>query len=149
MKGIEHPGIYVSDLEKSIEFYQKLGFQTLRKTTRPHAMMYLGNDILEIMPRLEEVEKEGFSPPFPYHIAFYTDDIEEDLANLHEQGIETGEVFWVTGSALENTREGIVEYADPSPVDPKLFGCMMPSNKWKVVRFKDPDGINLEIWQRL
>ena len=75
MKGIEHTCISVNDLERSIEFYKKIGFKILRKTTRPHAMMYLGNDILEIIPRLEEDRRNGFSPPFPFHIAFYTDNL--------------------------------------------------------------------------
>ncbi|HHL41663.1 MAG TPA: VOC family protein, partial [Candidatus Bathyarchaeota archaeon] len=49
MIGLEHPGILVSDLERSIKFYEKIGFKILRKTNRPHAMMYLGDAILEIM----------------------------------------------------------------------------------------------------
>jgi len=41
------------------------------------------------------------------------------------------------------------EYAEQAPEDPKLVGCMTPSEKWKGVRLNDPDGIVLEIWQRL
>ena len=149
MLGLEHPGIYVSDLEQSIEFYKKLGFKILRKTNRPHVMMHLGTDIIEIIPDLDKIQKDGFSPPIPFHLGFYTDDIEEVVANLRKQGIEVGEIVSYSDSALENALAGIVEYADPVPEDPKLFGCMKPSDKWRRVAFKDPDGINIEIWQRL
>jgi catechol 2,3-dioxygenase-like lactoylglutathione lyase family enzyme len=149
MLGLEHPGIYVSNLEKSIEFYQKLGFKILRKTTRPHAMMYLGTDIIEIIPDLDKMKKDGFSPPIPFHLGFYTDDIEEVVASLREQGIEVGEIASYSDSALKAALDDIVEYADPVPDDSKLFGCMKPSDKWKRVAFKDPDGVSIEIWQRL
>jgi catechol 2,3-dioxygenase-like lactoylglutathione lyase family enzyme len=96
MLGIEHPAIYVSDLEKSIRFYKKLGFKMLRKAEGIRALMYLGTDIIEIIPSLNKMREDGFTPPYPYHIGFYTDDIERDLAELHMQGIETGEVVqWI------------------------------------------------------
>ena len=148
MIGIEHPAIYVTDLEISIDFYQKLGFKILRKTNRPHAMMYLGNDIIEIMPRLDELKNQGFSPPFPYHLALHTDNIEEDVARLQEEGIETGEIVTFSDTRLENLLAGVVEYAEPNPDNPKLFGCMKPSENWRRVAIKDPDGIDIEIWQR-
>ena len=152
MRGVEHVCISVSDLERSIEFYTKLGFKILRRTTRPHAIMYLGRDILEIMPRLEEDKRNGFSPPFPYHLAFYTDDLEEDVSRLNDYGIETSPVFTMSRSEMESSNLRITEYADPEPSDPKLLGCMIPSEDeekpWRAVRFKDPDGITLEIWQR-
>jgi len=152
MKGIEHIAIYVSDLERSIDFYTKFGLKILRKTAMPHAMMYLGNDILEIIPRLAEEKKEGFSPPFPYHIAFYTDDIEEDIKRLRELGIEIGPVTTTSRSQLAGSHARILKHAEPEPDDPKLLGCMIPSENenrpWRRVRFKDPDGIILEIWQR-
>jgi len=149
MLGIEHPAIYVSNLEQSIEFYMKLGFNILRKTKRPHAMMYLGNDIIEIIPGLDKMKEDGFSPPYPFHLGFYTDDIEKDVAELRRKGIEVGDITSFSGSSLDSALAGIVEYADPYPEDSKLFGCMKPSDKWRRVGFKDPDGINIEIWQRL
>lgn len=152
MKGIEHTCIFVSDLERSIEFYKKLGFKILRKTSWPHAMMYMGNDILEIIPQLEQYKKEGFSPPYPYHLAFYTDDIEEDVRKLNEQGIETSPISTMSRSQFDSSEVQMVEQAEPEPSDPKLYGCMIPSEDegqpWKSVKFNDPDGIPLEIRQR-
>jgi catechol 2,3-dioxygenase-like lactoylglutathione lyase family enzyme len=152
MLGIEHPAIYVSDLEKSIDFYKKLGFKILRKTARPHAMMYLGTDILEIIPSLEQNKRDGFRPPYPYHIGLYTDDIDEDIRRLNAQGIKTGPVRITTRKQLQSSQARVLEHAEPEPSNPKLLGCMIPSedeNKpWKTMRFEDPDGITVEIWQR-
>ena len=156
MLGIEHPAIYVSDLEKSIEFYKKLGFRILRKTARPHAMMYLPgtNSIIEIIPDLEQFKKDGFTPPFPYHIGFYTDDLDGWVKRLNAEGIETDPVRESSRTTLDKGRARIVEHPPEVEVasDPTLLGCMIPSEDeerpWKSMRFKDPDGITLEFWQR-
>ena len=143
MIGLEHPGFLVTDLERSIEFYEKIGFKVLRKTSRPHAMMCLGDSIIELTPGLEKSEH------YPFHLAFYTDNMEEEVKRLRAEGIETGEIMKFTGETLEGLIAGVVEYADPEPENPKLYGCMKPSGHWKRVAFKDPDGIHLEMWQRL
>ncbi len=62
MLGIEHPAIYVSDLERSIEFYEKLGFKILRKAEGIRALLFLGNDIIEIIPSLDKMKADGFTP---------------------------------------------------------------------------------------
>ena len=141
MRGIEHTGFIVNDLEKSINFYRKLGFNLLRKTSMPHAMMYLGETIIELSPGLN-IQPHGF------HLALYTDNIEEDVAKLTEQGIESTPIETAQGPLISRIKVGIVEYADPHPVDSKLVDCMMPNMNWKRTTFKDPDGINIELWQR-
>lgn len=143
MLGLEHPGFKVSDLERSIEFYEKIGFKVLRKTTTPHAMMYLGTDILEITQGLKDKDT-----PFRFHLALHTDDIEGEVARLRGEGIEIGEIMRFTGKVLDKTLSGVVQYADPVPDDRKLTGCMQPSENWKRVAFKDPEGVSIEIWQR-
>ncbi len=142
MIGLEHPGFLVTDLERSIKFYEKIGFKVLRKTSRPHAMMCLGDSIIELTQGLEKSEN------YPFHLAFYTDNIEKEVKRLRAEGIEIGDIMTFTGETLEGLLAGVVEYADPVPVNPKLFGCMQPSGNWKRVAFKDPDGIHLEMWQR-
>ena len=143
MIGIEHPGFLVRDLERSIEFYKKLGFKVLRKTDRPHVMMYLGDDILEITPGLDESPSK-----FSFHLSLHTDDMEKEAARLRSLGIRTGEIMTFSGKALHDLLIGVVEYAEESPENPKLLGCMTPSENWKRISFKDPDGISIEVWQR-
>lgn len=143
MIGLEHPGFLVSDLDRSIGFYEKIGFRVLRKTNRPHVMMYLGDDVIELTPGLERAQS------YPFHLAFYTDNIEGEVERLRGEGIETGEIMRFTGESLEELIHGVVEYADPVPEDPNLVGCMNPSDRWRRVAFRDPDGIHLEMWQRV
>ena len=139
---MEHPGFRVKDLERSIGFYEKIGFKVLRKTDTPHVMMYLGSDILEITQGLDKDSQ------FTFHLALYTDDIDGEVKRLRKEGIEIGEIMSFTGERLKKTLAGVVEYADPVPDDPKLTGCMKPSENWKRAAFKDPDGVSIEIWQR-
>ena len=144
MIGFEHPGFQVSDLERSIEFYEKIGFKVLRKTSTPHAMMYLGDSIIEITQASLDPNQ-----PYSFHLALHTDNMKEDVEMLRENGIEISEIQTFTGEMLQKVLNGVVEYADPKPISPKLYGCMQPSEKWKRVAFKDPDGIHIEMWQRI
>lgn len=143
----EHAAIMVSDLERSVAFYsQVFGMRILRKTSRPHALMYLGNDALEIIPDKEVSQK---TPRPLYHLAFYTDKpIEEETKRLNAMGIQTMPIRTTT---LEQAQ--IVQMPEPPPKSVKLQGAMKPGTKdpqkpWKSVRFNDPDGILLEIWER-
>ena len=143
----EHTAIMVSDLERSIAFYMKVfGFQILRKTARPHAFLYLGDDCLEVIPDREVSQK---TPRPLFHLAFYTDrPLEEEVKRLNEMGIETMPIRITTFEQAQ-----IVQMPEPPPTNPKLQGAMKPGTKdqkkaWKMVRFNDPDGIILEIWER-
>ena len=143
----EHTAIMVSDLEKSIDFYTKVfGFQILRKTSRPHAFLYLGDDCLEVIPDKEVSQK---TPKPLYHIAFYTDKpLEEEIKRLNEMDISTTPIRITTFDDAK-----IVKMPEPPPDSAKLQGAMKPGTKnskkaWKMVRFSDPDGILLEIWER-
>ena len=143
----EHVAIMVSDLERSIHFYSEVfGMKILRKTSMPHAFLCLGNDALEIIPDKEVSQK---TPRPLFHIAFYTDKpIEEEANRLKAMGIETTPTRTTT---LEQAQ--IVQMPEPPPRNVKLQGAMKPGTKdpkkpWKIIRFKDPDGILLEIWER-
>ena len=143
----EHVAIMVSDLERSIDFYSEVfGMKILRKTSMPHAFLYLGNDALEIIPDKEVSQK---TPRPLYHLAFYTDKpIEEEAKRLNAMGIETTPIRTTT---LEQAR--IVQMPEAPPKSVRLQGAMKPGTRdpkkpWKMIRFNDPDGILLEIWER-
>ena len=143
----EHVAIMVSDLEKSIDFYRKVfGMEILRKTSKPHAFLYLGDDALEIIPDKEVSQK---TPRPLYHLAFYTDmPLEEEVKRLNAMGVETLPIITTTSKEAQ-----IVQIPETPPKSAKLQGAMKPGTKdtekpWKSVRFLDPDGILLEIWER-
>ncbi len=139
MIGFEHTGFTVTDLDASVAFYTRLGFKLLRKTNTPHALMYLGDAVIELT--------QG-PPPQGFHLALSTDHIEADVALLRMNGIETTQIQDNQTPLIRDMKNKITEYANPAPTDPKLYDCMMPNMGWKRASLKDPDGIHIEIWQR-
>ena len=94
---IHHIAIIVSDYEASKDFYvNKLGFQIIRENYRPER-----NDWKLDLRVNEATELEIFgvkNPPARVtrpeaaglrHLAFFTDNIEETVAELKEKGIVT------------------------------------------------------------
>ena len=94
---IHHIAIIVSDYEASKDFYvNKLGFQIVRENYRPER-----NDWKLDLKVNETTELEIFgvkNPPARVtrpeaaglrHLAFFTDNIEETVAELREKGIVT------------------------------------------------------------
>ena len=94
---IHHIAIIVSDYEASKDFYvNKLGFQIVRENYRPER-----NDWKLDLKVNETTELEIFgvkNPPARVtrpeaaglrHLAFFTDNIEETVAELKEKGIMT------------------------------------------------------------
>lgn len=94
---IHHIAIIVSDYEVSKDFYvNKLGFQIIRENYRPER-----NDWKLDLKVNETTELEIFgvkNPPARVtrpeaaglrHLAFFTDNIEETVAELKEKGIVT------------------------------------------------------------
>ncbi|MFH1179056.1 MAG: VOC family protein [Candidatus Bathyarchaeota archaeon] len=139
MIGFEHIGFTVTDLDTSVAFYTRLGFRLLRKTNMPHALMYLGDAVIELT---QGPPSQGF------HLALSTDNIVTDVALLQENGIETTQIQDNQTPLIKEKKQKITEYADPTPTDPKLYDCMMPNTGWKRATLKDPDGVHIEIWQR-
>ena len=96
LKKIHHVAIIVSDYKKSREFYvEKLGFRVIRENYRPEREDYkldleLDGCELEIFsgkgnpPRVNYPEACGLR-----HLAFYVEDMEKVIEELHEKGIET------------------------------------------------------------
>ena len=94
---IHHIAIIVSDYEASKDFYvNKLGFQIVRENYRPERndwkldLKVNETTELEIFgvknppARVTRPEAAGFR-----HLAFFTDNIEETVAELKEKGIVT------------------------------------------------------------
>ena len=123
LKQIHHVAIIVSDYTKSRDFYvNKLGFSIIRENYRPACedwkldLRINENTELEIFgvsnppARVTGPEAAGLR-----HLAFYTDNIEETVRELEENGIEV----------------------EPIRVDEFSGG--------KFTFFKDPDGLPLEL----
>lgn len=98
IKGIGHIGIFVANIEQSLEALKKLtDFDPPRINESPEtgmrcAVVKLGAAELEL---LQEMDPEGGltkhcleKGDFIHHFSLLTDDIETDLASCHEKGIE-------------------------------------------------------------
>ncbi len=122
LKHIHHVAIITSDYEKTKDFYvRKLGFKVIRENYREDRADYkidlqLGDCELEVFV----VKNAPARPSYPEalglrHLAFKVKDIEEAVAWLNEQGIET---------------------------EPIRFDVFTQN---RMTFFKDPDGLPLEI----
>jgi catechol 2,3-dioxygenase-like lactoylglutathione lyase family enzyme len=149
---LEHIGLTVSDLDRSIRFYtQILGFKLLRKTTT-NAYLHLEDQLLELTPRSECAPK-----PIPpnsdedeahlhreigiTHLGFRVDDIEEAVRRIEDLGGELLTAPYEFEPQIEYTAE---------PADEKLQRAARPIGRshWKIAAFADPDGIMLELVER-
>lgn len=120
-----HIGIIVSDLERSVAFYEALGFRTANVIpsddgSRTITFMELGGMQIELFwyaetPRtVERGERQlGF-----VHFALQTDDVEGDLAELKVKGL-------------------VPEDVQTRSVPPRFTLAFIP----------DPDGVEIELMQ--
>lgn len=90
---MEHVGIQVKNLEETIDFYTKvLGLELLQKERHPNPNLriaFLGfkqtdETLIELI--------EGYNPDLPaegkvHHIAFTVDNIEEEIARVHQHNV--------------------------------------------------------------
>jgi len=85
IKKVHHTSFQVSNIEKEIDFYKSLGFDLLKRfeKEKPKAKAaYLQKEnIIEIW----QLEDEDLSKK---HIAFETDDLQEELGKFIENGFE-------------------------------------------------------------
>jgi catechol 2,3-dioxygenase-like lactoylglutathione lyase family enzyme len=143
IKGLVHVNINCSDFDRSIKFYELLGFQKVFDVppknsievaaavgmppyTVKGALLLLNSETPFMLDLLEWQEPSDNSPPYPhlYHlglarIALRTDDLDSDVTFLKSQGVEF--------------------LSEPASV--QLDG--QPETRF--VCFKDPDGTILEL----
>lgn len=117
MAALDHIGIYVEDLARSIDFYGDVfGFQvarTMETSTSKIAFLDIGGGLLELIQR---PGAPGEAPEGPWcHVAFEVDDYDSMESRLEEMGLELRKVTLGDGS--------------------------------RIAFFKDPDGHDIEIME--
>ena len=116
---LDHVGIYVKDLERSMKFYSELfGFPEHSKVNlgaTKIAFLDMGGSLLEIVQRAEPPEAPSGSWS---HLAYTTDDFDGMVSRLKEKGLELREMTLGDGSR-------IVFFKDPDghdvEIDEKAF----------------------------
>ena len=76
--GIQHIGLPTNDLEKTIAFYEKLGFEVIRRESIPSdnvAFLKLKNTVVEAYQSTGTPQAKGFDGAID-HIALDVDDVE-------------------------------------------------------------------------
>ena len=118
MTTLDHVGIYVKDLKRSLRFYSDiLGFtehHSFSKGESKIAVLDLNGGLLELIQRPDapaEAPRGRWS-----HVAFHVDDFDDLVSRLEERGLELRKVTLDDGSRL--------------------------------AFFKDPDGHDIEIMEK-
>ena len=149
---LEHVGLTVSHLDRSIHFYTRvLGFKLFRKTTS-NAYLHLDDQLLELtqcgenapVPTLsnpDECEERLHCEIGITHLGFRVDDIEVAVQKIEHLG---GELI-----TPPYEFEPQIEYVAETD-DEKLSRAARPVGRshWKIAMFADPDGIILELLER-
>ena len=87
IKGLAHIGIFVKDIDASIDFYKRLGF-TLDKVENIHirlAFLSAGTCLIELVEKKELAARTAGPVD---HFAVEVDDIDAAIARAVEKGIE-------------------------------------------------------------
>jgi len=85
--GLAHIGIFVKDIDKSIDFYKRLGF-TLDAEEAPSirlAFLSAGNCLIELVEKKDDPAR---SAGVVDHVAVIVDDIDAAIANAKANGID-------------------------------------------------------------
>ena len=103
VKSIQHIGVPTKDIEKTVEFYENLGFEKVYEKTKDSkhtAFMKLGDAMIEVYA--SEIDTMMFGSVD--HIALNVDDIEainKEVTELGYEALEGGIItlpFWKNGS---------------------------------------------------
>jgi len=86
IKGLAHIGIYVKNMDKSIDFYKRLGFTLDREVTTTIRLAFLsaGTCLIELIDRPELEREAGIID----HIAIEVTDLDAMIAHANANGIE-------------------------------------------------------------
>ena len=126
MRGFDHLSIYIIDMPATREFYiEKLGLQEHGErdvSGTDQSVLVVGLTDLE-MNRSDAYKDKELGPGIVTSLGFWTDDLEQVRQHLHAKGIQVGEV----GST----------------------DARFPGVRKRAFRFLDPDGLPLEIAQRV
>jgi len=85
--GLAHIGIFVKDIDKSIDYYKRLGF-TLDAEENPSirlAFLSAGNCLIELVEKKDDPARPAGVVD---HVAVIVDDIDAAIANAKANGIE-------------------------------------------------------------
>jgi catechol 2,3-dioxygenase-like lactoylglutathione lyase family enzyme len=150
---LEHIGISVRDLDRSVEFYTRvIGCQLVRKTTTS-AYLHLDGELMELMQSQspgktenpvspDDWSKKMHGPVGLSHIGFRVDDL--DTASSRIRGL--GGHMVIPPFKFEPQIKFVT-----SPAEDKLRRAAKPPEGrtwWRIAVFSDPDGTILELVER-
>jgi lactoylglutathione lyase len=92
IKGLDHIGVVVKDVDKSVDFYRRLGFTLDNEDELGFRLAFLscGNCPLEL---IEQKDGEPRPAGTVDHIAFEVDDVRAAVKSAKENGIEIDEAM--------------------------------------------------------
>jgi catechol 2,3-dioxygenase-like lactoylglutathione lyase family enzyme len=149
---LEHIGLTVSDLDRSIDFYTRvLGFSILRKTAN-NAYLHLDDQLLELtqcqvepgaqVPEGARVSEQDYHRAVGIsHLGFRVENIDQAVEEIERSG---GQLI-TPPYEFEPQIDYVVE-----PADEKLRRASRPfaDKPWRIAVFADRDGILLELLER-
>jgi catechol 2,3-dioxygenase-like lactoylglutathione lyase family enzyme len=149
---VEHIGLAVTDLDRSIDFYTGVfGFEVLRETPI-NAYLHLDEELLELMqasttePPSEPASSDAwqermFSHLGLNHVGFRVDDLDAAIAEIEQRG---GRLV-VPPFEFAPDVQTVADVASD-----KLRRASRPERggSWRIAVFADPDGTMLELLER-
>ena len=111
MNLLDHVGIYVSNLDESIKFYEKLFNFKVHSRLNDHGIKIVHMDMGSALLQLKQSSTPGTPGHGKYnHFGVYTDDSDDFIEKLKEMDIDYWEMSLGPGQRLVN-------FSDPSGHD--------------------------------
>jgi len=111
MNVFDHVGVYVSDLESSIEYYRDLFEFKVHSRLNDHGILIVFMDMGSALLQLKQSNIPGTPGHGKYnHFAIHTDDYDGFIKKLESKGIDYWEMTLGPGKRLVN-------FTDPSGHD--------------------------------